>query len=222
MSNRKSARAKASAKAKANSSSSSALNAASAEKKMPTTRIVNIDIVTGQEIQRAYFDPTRAIGLIIPDDDWLGDHLFVPASIVGHDEKHDTLSLKVPEGGVYKVPRNSVAYINPQEDEGVHDILKLHKFSEMSLIYTLRIRYNRDEVYTFVGPILIAINPYKWLAHLYSEETMNEYHSNKAVCCLLLDLSVIYYLLILMFTLFFRPLLISHICFILLRPHMLL
>lgn len=150
-------------------------------KKMPTTRIVNIDIVTGKEIQRVYFDPTRTIGFIIPDDDWLGDHLFVPASIVGHDEKHDTLSLKVPEGGVFKVPRNSVAYISPQEDEGVHDILKLHKFSEMSLIYTLRIRYNRDEVYTFVGPILIAINPYKWLEHLYSEETMNEYHSNKAV-----------------------------------------
>ena len=145
------------------------------------TRVVNIDIVTGKEIQRVYFDPTRAIGVIIPDDDWLGDHLFVPASIVGHDEKHDTLSLKVPEGGVFKVPRNSVSYISPQEDEGVHDILKLHKFSEMSLIYTLRVRYNRDEVYTFVGPILIAINPYKWLADLYSEETMNEYHTNKAV-----------------------------------------
>ena len=161
---------------------------------MPTTRVVNIDILTGKEIQRVYFDPTRAIGVIIPDDDWLGDHLFVPASIVGHDEKHDTLSLKVPDGVVYKVPRNSVSYINPQDDEGVYDILKLHKFSEMSLVYTLRVRYNRDEVYTFVGPILIAINPYKWLADLYSEDTMNEYHTNKPVRYYRMEYAVIYFL----------------------------
>jgi len=48
---------------------------------------------------------------------------------------------------------------------------------EMSLLETLRSRYARDEVYTFVGPILISINPYKWNHGLYSEQAMIHYHT---------------------------------------------
>ena len=36
----------------------------------------------------------------------------------------------------------------------------------------------RDEVYTLVGPILISINPYKWIDDLYSETRMLKYKGN--------------------------------------------
>ena len=68
-----------------------------------------------------------------------------------------------------------------QDDHGVDDILSLREFSEKSLIHTLRSRYTRDDIYTFVGPILISINPYKWFKDLYTESSMIEYHGRKQV-----------------------------------------
>ena len=46
------------------------------------------------------------------------------------------------------------------------------------MLHTLRVRYLRDEVYTLVGPILISINPYKWIDDLYSETRMLKYKGN--------------------------------------------
>lgn len=140
---------------------------------------VTIDIVTGKELQSIYFDPTYAIGFTIPDDDWLGAHLYLPANVISMNEDQDTLIVKIPSGESFKLPRSSATYISSNDDKGLPDILKLHSFSEMSLIHNLRIRYARDEIYTFVGPILISINPYKWLSNLYSEDTMAAYHARQ-------------------------------------------
>jgi len=69
-----------------------------------------------------------------------------------------------------------VCRVTDNDDEGVDDILKLRDFSEMSLIHTLRVRYFRGAIYTFVGPILVSINPYKYIKGIYSEKTMVSYH----------------------------------------------
>jgi myosin heavy subunit len=140
-----------------------------------------IDIVTGKELQSIYFDPTLALGFTVPDDDWLGAHLYLPANVLATNEEQDSMTIKIPSGESFKVPRSTASYIASNDDKGLTDILKLHNFSEMSLIHNLRIRYSRDEIYTFVGPILISINPYKWLPNLYSEETMAAYHSRQIV-----------------------------------------
>ena len=39
--------------------------------------------------------------------------------------------------------------------------------------YNLNLRYNREEIYTWVGSILVAVNPYKAL-EIYSPETIRE------------------------------------------------
>ncbi|GLE01599.1 hypothetical protein PINS_up010429 [Pythium insidiosum] len=57
------------------------------------------------------------------------------------------------------------------------DILQMSDLSEQSLLENLRRRYDKDLIYTYVGPILIAINPYKDLGNAYSEATMTEYYS---------------------------------------------
>lgn len=70
-----------------------------------------------------------------------------------------------------------------QEDENspngnvvtVEDILQMSDLSEASLLENLRRRYEHEMIYTYVGPILIAINPYKPLDAAYSERNMTEY-----------------------------------------------
>jgi myosin heavy subunit len=33
----------------------------------------------------------------------------------------------------------------------------------------------KDEIYTLVGPILVALNPFKWIKDLYTESKMNSF-----------------------------------------------
>ncbi|GAB9472769.1 Myosin-i heavy chain [Globisporangium polare] len=56
------------------------------------------------------------------------------------------------------------------------DILQMSDLSEASLLENLRRRYEKEYIYTYVGPILIAINPYKPLDAVYSEAKMTEYY----------------------------------------------
>ena len=97
--------------------------------------------------------------------------------MVQHLSNDGIFSVKVPDGDVYKLTQ--VTKVSDNDEEGVDDILQLRDFSEMSLIHTLRVRYLRDEIYTFVGPILVSLNPYKYIKGIYSEDAMVEYHSQK-------------------------------------------
>jgi myosin-7 len=139
----------------------------------------NVDIVTGNELVSVYFDPTKALDCVQAQDlNWLGENLYVAANVIKEDSD-GFVSLRLNNGDVFKMPSGILIKISDQDNAGVDDILQLRDFSEMSLIHTLRIRFARDEIYTFVGPILISINPYKWFDNIYSDQTMIDYHSHK-------------------------------------------
>lgn len=143
-------------------------------------RRVTMDIVTGKELLSVYFDPSKALDCQNYDHDWLGEHMYAPGSVIKEDAD-GVVSVRLSNGDVFKMPGNSIVKVTEQDDSGVEDILRLRDFSEMSLIHTLRVRYARDDIYTFVGPILISINPYKWFRDLYNVQTMSDYHNHKQV-----------------------------------------
>ncbi|ETV99940.1 hypothetical protein H310_07960 [Aphanomyces invadans] len=62
----------------------------------------------------------------------------------------------------------------------IDDLLTMSDLSEENLLRSLHSRYDHDLIYTFVGPILISINPYRSIDGLYSDSTMDRYHSNAA------------------------------------------
>jgi hypothetical protein len=143
---------------------------------------VNVDIVTGKELISVYFDPEKAVGFdgSSRDQDWHGVHLYIPAVVI--KEEGDVMTVRLPAGDVIKM--NAGTRVTDNDDEGVDDILKLRDFSEKSLVHTLRVRYHRDEIYTFVGPILISLNPYKGIRGIYDDFNMELYHGKKQVCFL--------------------------------------
>jgi hypothetical protein len=147
----------------------------------------SIDIVTGEETIAVFFDPAESIDFDASDEVLVGKLLYETASIVKDDG--EIMTVRLPNGDIFKVNSKAAVKITEQDDSGVDDILSLRDFSEKSLIHTLRTRYNRDDIYTFVGPILISINPYKWFKDLYSENTMIDYHSEKKVSNLNVDFS---------------------------------
>ena len=122
-------------------------------------------------------------------------HLYVPCTIVksliedgengtnGETPKEGSgpALVKTSDGTLYKIRelKRLTALTAPDDYEGMNDVLHLTNISEASLLHTLRIRYKRDDIYTNAGPILISINPYKFIQKngesIYSHVTMMNY-----------------------------------------------
>ena len=63
--------------------------------------------------------------------------------------------------------------------KGLPEMTALDVLSEASLQQNLCSRYERDEIYTSIGPLLVSLNPYKRLP-IYEEEHMERYSRGKA------------------------------------------
>ncbi|CAH2059643.1 unnamed protein product [Thlaspi arvense] len=71
---------------------------------------------------------------------------------------------------------NAVYPKDPEFPElGVDDMTKLAYLHEPGVLLNLKSRYNANEIYTYTGNILIAVNPFKRLPHLYGNEIMEQY-----------------------------------------------
>ncbi|KAG2451764.1 hypothetical protein HYH02_003543 [Chlamydomonas schloesseri] len=64
---------------------------------------------------------------------------------------------------------------NPHNNRGVDDMTTLSYLHEPAVLWNLNTRYAYDDIYTYTGTILIAINPFAALPHLYGEHMMNQY-----------------------------------------------
>eukprot|EP01025_Chloroclados_australasicus_P037082 TRINITY_DN3778_c0_g2_i3.p1 TRINITY_DN3778_c0_g2~~TRINITY_DN3778_c0_g2_i3.p1 ORF type:complete len:238 (-),score=33.65 TRINITY_DN3778_c0_g2_i3:95-808(-) len=62
---------------------------------------------------------------------------------------------------------------------GVEDMTKLSYLNEPGVLWNLNQRYQVDDIYTYTGSILIAINPFAALTHLYGTEMMNQYRGKE-------------------------------------------
>ncbi|XP_067385770.1 unconventional myosin-Ia [Emydura macquarii macquarii] len=62
------------------------------------------------------------------------------------------------------------------ETVGVGDLVLLDPLSEESLLQNLKERFKHQEIYTYIGNVVISVNPYKPLP-IYSPETVEEYRN---------------------------------------------
>ncbi|KAK9275460.1 hypothetical protein L1049_022727 [Liquidambar formosana] len=73
----------------------------------------------------------------------------------------------------------SISKVFPKDTEappgGVDDMTKLSYLHEPGVLQNLATRYELNEIYTYTGNILIAINPFQRLPHLYDTHMMEQY-----------------------------------------------
>ncbi|KAG9133660.1 hypothetical protein Leryth_021836 [Lithospermum erythrorhizon] len=73
----------------------------------------------------------------------------------------------------------AISSIYPKDTEappaGVDDMTKLAYLHEPGVLYNLACRYSLNEIYTYTGNILIAVNPFQRLPHLYDISMMEQY-----------------------------------------------
>jgi myosin-5 len=63
---------------------------------------------------------------------------------------------------------------NSEEDSEVENLINLPFLHEPAILHCLELRYFRSQIYTYTGPILIAVNPFKKV-DLYSDKLLDSY-----------------------------------------------
>lgn len=112
----------------------------------------------------------------------VGSHVWVEDPVVawidgevirinGHDVHVHTPNGKTIVANISKVfPKDTEA-----PPGGVDDMTKLSYLHEPGVLQNLATRYELNEIYTYTGNILIAVNPFQRLPHLYDTHMMEQY-----------------------------------------------
>lgn len=91
--------------------------------------------------------------------------------IKGHDIHVRTINGKTIIANASKVfPKDTEA-----PPGGVDDMTRLSYLHEPGVLQNLAARYELNEIYTYTGNILIAVNPFQRLPHLYDTHMMGQY-----------------------------------------------
>ena len=57
------------------------------------------------------------------------------------------------------------------------NLAELENLTEETLLNELKTRFRQDVIYTYVGEILVTVNPYKWIKGIYDADKMSAYHN---------------------------------------------
>ncbi|XP_042449136.1 myosin-6-like [Zingiber officinale] len=103
-----------------------------------------------------------------PDEAWIDGEVL--------EAKGDEIKICCTSG---KMVTANISSVHPKDPEaspcGVDDMTKLAYLHEPGVLQNLRSRYDMNEIYTYTGNILIAVNPFRRLNHLYDSHMMEQY-----------------------------------------------
>uniref|UniRef100_A0A671Z002 Unconventional myosin-X-like n=1 Tax=Sparus aurata TaxID=8175 RepID=A0A671Z002_SPAAU len=78
-----------------------------------------------------------------------------------------------------KLNRETVYPMHPSSIHGVEDMSTLAELHEAAIMHNLFLRYQKDNIYTNIGSILAAVNPYKQITGLYDSTAVDLYSKHQ-------------------------------------------
>ncbi|XP_072971215.1 myosin-6-like isoform X1 [Typha angustifolia] len=103
-----------------------------------------------------------------PDEAWVDGEVL--------EVNGDNINIHCSSGKTVTAKSSSVHPKDPEAAPcGVDDMTKLAYLHEPGVLQNLKSRYDMNEIYTYTGNILIAVNPFRRLPHLYDSHMMEQY-----------------------------------------------
>eukprot|EP00741_Cyanophora_paradoxa_P014856 tig00000189_g14332.t1 len=118
----------------------------------------------------------RAARVYVYDDagrQWV-DARVVPGS---YDQESRTCAVRTHGGQEMRLPYQDLSFAN--DGPAVEDMCVLSHLNEPAILQNVRARFAADEIYTYTGRILVAVNPFRDVDALYTRERMAGYHGKK-------------------------------------------
>jgi len=113
------------------------------------------------------------------------EEVWIQAEIViANDKEIVVKTADEPDGRIILAP-NEPIFLRTTDvftTEGLSvmdDLTQLTHLHEPAVLSSLQNRFDVDKIYTFTGPILIALNPFKTIPNLYDEEVLKSFISTK-------------------------------------------
>lgn len=113
------------------------------------------------------------------DDETNSTKPFYQATVIADDGDKSILKLAPGEecmepkfrGNQFELPNTHVMDYSEMAEKGIKDMIDIDELNHATILYNLFQRYRRDDIYTYVGPTLLAVNPFKRdLNHKYPED----------------------------------------------------
>ncbi|CAO3616361.1 unnamed protein product [Cunninghamella blakesleeana] len=111
---------------------------------------------------------------------WVEDdqHGYIRAHIIQEYNDDNVVEVELDNGLSVRKHNDQVHPMNPPKFDKVEDMAELTYLNEPSVIHNLTVRYKDDQVYTYSGLFLVAVNPYKRLP-IYSDESIQSYRGRR-------------------------------------------
>ena len=90
------------------------------------------------------------------------------------DAQGESKTIEVPEA--HQDLENCKLRNDDKENAGVDNLIKLPHLHEPAILHSLQQRYAKSDIYTYTGPILIAVNPFKTV-DLYTTQILETYYN---------------------------------------------
>ncbi len=126
--------------------------------------------------EAAWIKPNERCWVEIPDSD-KSDECYFQATIQSYDKQTGMVKIQ-PEDKSIKTKEvlSKLVLMRPEESDSVNDMVNMEILNDATLLYNLYQRYNKDIIYTYVGPTLIAVNPFKKIEKLFEPENLQYYN----------------------------------------------
>jgi myosin-5 len=103
-----------------------------------------------------------------------GDSCTLVFDVEGRD---DQFSVTIKKGDT-DISEKLPPLRNPPVLEGVDDLTLLSHLNEPEVLHNVKIRYSREQIYTYSGIVLIALNPFQRLP-IYTHDIMKAYSGKR-------------------------------------------
>jgi myosin heavy subunit len=104
---------------------------------------------------------------------WVRDEAAVWREAVCLKQGKSAASVRFEDGTVAEIAVGDMAHRNQPGYDCMDDLGKMQYLPEAAILHALHSRWSDRDIYSFAGPILIAVNPYQRFPQLYTREVLD-------------------------------------------------